>query len=136
MTAKHGNAGCTKRTGVDRDMVRAHVVRHPREWRHGDFHEIQVTLERYRIIDIEWLCQLFGFSNQTSLRSAHLEWIDEALRQPNLPREPEWTEVVATGQSELLGSIKHEIQASNPGRPLSSVRPDTQSMFARDASTL
>src|SRR6056297_3526567 len=36
---------------IDLNMVRAKVVKHPRKWEHGGYHEIVRPKQRYRTID-------------------------------------------------------------------------------------
>jgi hypothetical protein len=42
---------------IDMNMVRAGVVKHPAEWAHGGYREIQLSPKRYRIIDITALME-------------------------------------------------------------------------------
>ena len=46
---------------VDLNMVRAGAVRHPADWPHGSYAEIQGSRQRYRIVDLRALTALCGF---------------------------------------------------------------------------
>lgn len=103
---------------IDLNMVRAGVVRHPADWAHCGYHEIQHPPERYQIIDIDRLCELLGFGDLNSMRRAHHGWIQTAVQQSTPTYEPEWAEAIALGQPEFLETIQQEIKISNPGRTL------------------
>jgi hypothetical protein len=48
-------------------MVRSGVVRHPVEWAHSGYREIQEPLKRYAVIDLEGLAALCVFNGVASL---------------------------------------------------------------------
>lgn len=84
---------------MDLNMVRAGVVKHPSEWPHGGYNEIQSPPQRYAIIDREALKELFAFRSGADLAAAHRDWIEEALSNGALRREGKWTESIAVGSS-------------------------------------
>lgn len=84
---------------VDLNMVRAGVVKHPQEWVHGGYHEIQGRKRRNTIINLPALMDTLEICSVEALRAAHSEWVAEALRQGVLEREGFWTESVAVGGS-------------------------------------
>ena len=106
-------------TYIDLNMVRAGVVRHPREWRDSGYHEIQDPPVRKRIIDRERLAQLVEIGNTETLRTAHERWLDEALQRPH--REPVWTESVAVGDDAFLETLKQELGANGSRRQIRQV---------------
>ena len=61
---------------IDLNMVRAGVVRHPKDWEHGGYREIQHRPERYRIIDVQSLMNLCEVTTITDLQNQHREWVD------------------------------------------------------------
>jgi len=54
---------------IDRNMVRAGVVAHPGQWKHGGYIEIQQPPQRYALIDLEQLASLCGFAAVDALQS-------------------------------------------------------------------
>jgi putative transposase len=84
-------------TYIDLNMVRAGVVRHPREWAAGGYREIQAPPQRYAIVDLPALMSLLGMRDLPQLQAAHARWVEEALRAGNLRRDPVWTEGLAVG---------------------------------------
>lgn len=64
---------------VDLNMVRAGVVKHPADWLHSGYREIQAPPERYAIVDLAALSALTGCSTVAEFQKAHREWVDEAL---------------------------------------------------------
>jgi putative transposase len=82
---------------IDLNMVRAGVVKHPSEWVHGGYRELQAPAKRYAIIDLGELSALCGFSQTSPFQGAHREWVTEALRHELAGREDRWSEAVAVG---------------------------------------
>ena len=90
---------------IDLNMVRAGVVKHPSEWKVSGFHEIQVPRQRYRIINIEALCQLMCVSSPESLRRKHQRLIRQELISGKMARQPYWSENSAVGPEEFISQF-------------------------------
>src|SRR5690349_16178801 len=97
-------------------MVRAGVVTHPAQWRWGGYHEIQAQRQRYRIIDRERLAELLGVSSTATLAETHTHWVEAALRQAPLLRQPLWTESVAVGSRQFVQEIAGQLANDARGR--------------------
>ncbi len=93
---------------VDMNMVRAGVVRHPREWVEAGYHEIQQPRGAYRIVDRAALSGLLGIPME-GLAGAHAEWIETALASGDREREAKWSESVAVGQRAFVEKVKREL---------------------------
>src|SRR6185295_15199214 len=85
---------------IDLNMVRAGVVRHPTQWMHGGYREIQSPPRRYQLIDLEQLSQLCGFAVVAHFQRMHRQWVADALAAHALQRESCWSEAVAVGGKE------------------------------------
>jgi putative transposase len=59
---------------IDLNMVRASVVRHPAEWLHGGYREIQNPRVRYTILDLAELTTACGFERLAD--PAGTPWLD------------------------------------------------------------
>jgi len=70
---------------MDLNMVRAGVVKHPSEWPHSGYGEIQNTPERYRLIDRKALMQLIGIGHSEQLSLSHRSWIEEVSKAKEDP---------------------------------------------------
>ena len=64
---------------VDLNMVRAGVVKHPSEWAHCGYSEIQKPRERCTIVDLPKLSRLCGFREVADFQQARRQWVSEAL---------------------------------------------------------
>jgi putative transposase len=95
---------------VDLNMVRAGVVRHPREWEESGYHEIQNARRRYRIIDRGALSGLLDVS-EDRLATVHGEWIESALAGGSRERQPQWSEAVAAGGREFVADVQRRLGA-------------------------
>lgn len=100
-------AGCL--VYIDLNMVRAGVVRHPREWGEAGYREIQRAHGRYRIIDRAALSALLGISEHRLAR-AHAEWIESTLARQS-SREPRWSEAIAVGRRSFVERVQRELGA-------------------------
>jgi hypothetical protein len=89
-------------------MVRAGVVRHPSQWVHSGYREIQNPPRRYGIIDLRKLSSLCGFNRLTDFQQAHREWVKR--RSVGTPRrEGNWSEAIAVGSLSFVHIVKREL---------------------------
>lgn len=89
---------------IDLNMVRAGVVSHPQDWKHGGWHEIIDPPRRYRIIARERLKQLLD-TDEKGLRESYGGWVKDCVRE-NTKKEKIWTEAVAAGSADFVKEIK------------------------------
>ncbi len=89
-------------TYVDLNMVRAGAVRHPEEWTHAGYHEIQGHRRRNTIIDLNALAEVLEIGSLEDLRTAHREWVVAALRDEAQRREEIWSQGLAVGSVEFV----------------------------------
>jgi len=101
---------------IDLNMVRAGAVKHPQDWVHSGYHEIESPPERYSIIDIDALKELGGFSTHEALQQAHLEWVNEELRIDQSQRQAYWSEAVAVGSKDYINKFQNELGVRAIGR--------------------
>ena len=93
---------------IDLNMVRAGVVKHPREWEHSGYREIQKPPSRYGIIDLLELNASFGFADAAHFQEIHRQWIEQAPTR-NLERENRWSEAIAVGSFAFVENVKSEL---------------------------
>jgi REP element-mobilizing transposase RayT len=101
---------------VDLNMVRAGVVRHPSEWAFCGYNEIQSPPQRYSIIDRRRLMELVGIGAGDELSRTHEGWVDEVLMGGESSRESKWTESVAVGDMQFIGTVREELGIRAVGR--------------------
>jgi putative transposase len=95
---------------IDLNMVRAGVVRHPENWPHCGYHEIQHPRARYRIIDHSSLLALTQFDTYAVLTKLHQEWITDEIKHDRASyRDERWTQGLAVGQREFIERIQNEL---------------------------
>ena len=94
---------------IDLNMVRAGAVRHPSEWKHGGYGEIQNPPERYRLIDLSALSSLCGFGNVEEFQLGHRQWVEVALRAGATARDDRWSESIAVGGERFIEQVKIEL---------------------------
>jgi putative transposase len=70
---------------IDLNMVRARVVRHPHDWTHSGYREIQNPPKRYGIIDLRELSSLCGFREIAEFPQAHRRSRCRGIRTRELP---------------------------------------------------
>jgi putative transposase len=91
---------------IDLNMVRAGVVRHPEEWPHGGYREIQHPPERYTLIDLAELSALCGFEGVMQFQRAHREWVSAAIALGLEGRDERWSEALAVGSEAFVAKVK------------------------------
>ena len=87
------------------------IVKHPAEWTHGGYREIQNPPERYTIIDLADLSVSCGFTSVMDFQRAHRLWVDEALAREAMRRDARWSEAIAVGSYDFVEKIKRELGA-------------------------
>jgi hypothetical protein len=105
-------------TYIDLNMVRAGVAKHPQQWIHSGYNEIQRPRQRYGTIDFKTLMALLQIENSTDLKEAHQEWIEQALKKSKVVRESRWTQSIAVGDKSFLEQIKEQLGIRAKGRKI------------------
>ena len=96
-------------TYIDMNMVRAGVVKHPRDWIASGYHEIQTPSQRYRIVDLKALMNLLEIDSLQKLQQCHLEWIDLAINHCNAQYDAMWSESIAVGSEKFVEKVKTQL---------------------------
>ena len=95
---------------IDLNMVRAGVVDHPKMWPFCGYHEIQDPPRRYRIIDLDNLVRLTGFTHLQQLQSAHKDWIESSLQGNEKERQGRWSDSIAVGSKSFIEEVKMKLE--------------------------
>ena len=94
---------------IDLNMVRTGVVKHPNDWAHCGYREIQEPPERYGVIDLRGLSALCGFGEVADFQQAHRQWVEEALTREMAARDDRWSEAIAVGSLAFVDKVKSEL---------------------------
>jgi putative transposase len=94
---------------IDLNMVRTGAVKHPCEWGHSGYREIQQPPKRYAMIDLRELSTLCGFGGVADFRQAHQQWVEEALQGELAMRDARWSEALAVGSLAFVEKVKGEL---------------------------
>ncbi len=105
-------------TYIDLNMVRAGVADHPAKWCFCGYNEIQNPPRRYRIIDLDRLRGLLGFSSLHEFQVTHQKWIEDCLAAGSYERENEWTESIAVGSKPFVEKVKQSLGFRAKGRTI------------------
>ena len=101
---------------IDMNMVRAGVVKHPKEWSFCGYNEIQNPRERYSLIDYRRLISLLQVRNIQDLQKACQSRVEENLTSGNDGRKRKWTESIAVGSKGFVELIKQKLGIRARGR--------------------
>jgi putative transposase len=101
---------------IDLNMVRAGVVKHPQEWIHSGYNEIQKPKQRYGLINFKSLKRLLSIESQTEMQETHRKLIDEELENSQLVRQSKWTQSIAVGDKSFVAQIKKQLGIRSKGR--------------------
>jgi putative transposase len=93
---------------IDLNMVRAGVVKHPRDWPWCGYDELAGIRKRYRLINRDGLLKSFWTPRSfPEFSKAYQAGIDELLaKNVAQDREPAWTESLAVGRSSFLSQVE------------------------------
>ena len=94
---------------IDLNMVRAGVVRHPREWPYCGYSEIIRQKQRYIIVQTQTLLRLLGPGSRNEFLDFYTKLINETIAANNLSRDPRWTESLAVGSKEFVERIQEKL---------------------------
>ena len=87
---------------INLNMVRAGAVAHPSEWRWCSHDELLGTRKRYRILNIERLCESLGGVSERKLRSWYMDAVEQRIVRSHLQREAIWTDSLAVGSEAFV----------------------------------
>jgi putative transposase len=95
---------------IDLNMVRAGVVRHPREWNWCGCQELLGLKKRNRLVDMEGLLRWLGDGvTLAGFRNQYASSLEEALAVQDLNRDARWTESLAVGGREFVEEVGRQI---------------------------
>jgi putative transposase len=104
---------------IDLNMVRAGVVRHPREWEWTAWHELAGQRERYRLIDQAALLNRLEGVSRTAFRKHYREMMEDAVRPPGRQvRDNRWTESVGVGSAAFVRGLEAALEESDRRRKM------------------
>jgi len=106
---------------IDLNMVRAGAVKHPSEWAHCGYSEIQKPRERYTIVDLPKLSELCGFRDVATFQHAYRQWIGEALSREIGGRDERWSDAIAVDDFTFVDKVKSELGFKTVHRRLTEV---------------
>jgi putative transposase len=89
-------------TYINLNMVRAGAVAHPGEWRWCSHDELLGTRKRYRILNIERLCESLGGVSEKQLCRWYADAVKQRLVQGQMQRESIWTDSLAVGSEAFV----------------------------------
>ncbi len=90
---------------IDLNMVRAGVVRHPREWPWCGYNEIAGFRQRYRILALQELLRLGESSDPRAFAARYDVELDQALKTASGGRQSHWSESIAVGSRAFVDRI-------------------------------
>jgi len=96
-------------TYIDLNMVRAGRVRHPIQWVHGGYYEMERPPRYKNLVDYESLLKLLGIGTMKELRALRRRWVAEKIAAKQLGRESKWTGSIAVGSPEFLEEMKERL---------------------------
>ena len=96
-------------TYIDLNMVRAGRVRHPIQWVHGGYYEMERPHRYKNLVDYESLMKLLGIGTMKELRTLRRRWVKEKIAAKQMARENQWTGSIAVGSPEFLEEMKERL---------------------------
>ena len=104
---------------IDLNMVRAGVVKHPSQWQLSGYNEIQLTPERYRLIDQKALMEKCGGTIEIEeFKQDYRYWVEESMNNGNLEKDPAWSRSIAIGTKVFVEETKKKLGYKAKGRKI------------------
>lgn len=103
---------------IDLNMVRAGVVKHPKDWPFGGYRYIVTPQKRYRLTDNKKLLELMNIREIEQFRETYRNWVDASIMQGNVTRQPQWTESIAVGNKGYVEKVKDSMGYKAIGRKI------------------
>ncbi len=94
---------------IDTNMVRAGVVKHPKDWEHSGYHEVIKPNMKNKLLDRKKLADRLEVDVE-DLPKQYSAWLKEALRKGNLSRDEIWTTKIAAGSETFIEKIKRRLE--------------------------
>lgn len=88
-------------------MVRAGVVKHPSQWPHSGYRELQKPPKRYAIVDCRELTVLCGFADLGDFQRAHRQWVEQTVENGRAVRDDHWSQAIAVGSLTFVETVKN-----------------------------
>jgi putative transposase len=101
---------------IDLNMVRAGVVKHPKDWPFSGYRYILAPPRRYRLTDNKKLMELMNIRKIDRFRETYRNWVDSAIMQGDIKRQPQWTESIAVGDKVYVEKVKDQMGYKAIGR--------------------
>lgn len=101
---------------IDLNMVRAGVVKHPKDWPFCGYRYISVPPQRYRLTDNRKLMELMNIEEIDRFCETYRKWVDAAIMQGDIKRQPQWTESIAVGDKVWVEKVKDQMGYKAIGR--------------------
>ena len=111
---------------IDLNMVRAGAVDHPKMWPFCGYNEIQDPPSRYRIINLDCLIRLTGFTDWGQLKTAHNRWVESSLQKNETVRQSFWADSIAVGSKSFVQEVKMELGLKAKNRYVTGNQDDYQ----------
>jgi len=97
-------------TYIDLNMVRAGVVRHPREWKWCGYDELIGTRKRYTVLSMDKVVELVGGGDREQFARDYAAALEDAIDRGDLRPEPYWSESIAVGSKDYVSGIADQIK--------------------------
>lgn len=101
---------------IDLNLVRAGVVKHPKELPFSGYQYLRSSPQRYRLIDNDKVMELMDISDRDRFFEIYQNWIDAAIMQGKRTRERQWTESIAVGNRQYVEKVKKHMGYKAIGR--------------------
>jgi putative transposase len=95
---------------IELNMVRCGVVAHPRQWAWVGYHELIGARKRYRMIDLDRLCQHLGTGSLDELRANLNVSLEDWIARDRVQRESYWTESLAIGSQGFVERMAPQVK--------------------------
>jgi putative transposase len=103
---------------INLNMVRAGVVKHPKDWYPSGYAELLSPKKRYGLLAFSDLLMLLKIDTLAQLQQLMSQQTSEVLQSNQIHRTSFWTEAVAVGNQVFLENISNQLGNRIKGRDI------------------
>ena len=101
---------------IDLNMVRAGVVKHPKDWRWSGYYELYNPKQRYAVLNNEALLKIFAVDSIERLKHEHQQWVHTELQSEQSQRDAMWSDSLAAGSQPFVEKVQAALSVNAQNR--------------------
>ena len=94
---------------IDLNMIRAGIIKHPKEWKTCGYQDINHPAARKTISDLQILVQLFNLNTVDELKTQYNQWLENRRYDGFLAHDDKWSQSIAVGSKSFIDEVSGKL---------------------------